>query len=83
MLQRKIIFYPAVARRILMPNWSAIEASFLHLTQPQQLGELASSLAHLKSWGSQTPGRLDEKRNPHKSGRTDRNWSEVFRKYKL
>ncbi|WP_335030240.1 hypothetical protein [Nostoc sp.] len=50
MLQRKIIFYPAVARRILMPNWSAIEASFLHLTQPQQLGELASSLAHLKSW---------------------------------
>lgn len=33
-----------------MPNWSAIEASFLHLTQPQQLGELASSLAHLKSW---------------------------------
>lgn len=33
-----------------MPNWSAIEANFLHLTQPQQLGELASSLAHLKSW---------------------------------
>ena len=30
-----------------------------------------------------TPGRLDEKRNSHKSGRTDRNWSEVFRKYKL
>ncbi|MBD2453139.1 hypothetical protein H6G80_03495 [Nostoc sp. FACHB-87] len=33
-----------------MPNWNAIKASFLHLTQPQQLGELASSLAHLKSW---------------------------------
>jgi len=33
-----------------MPNWSAIEASFLPLSQPQQLGELASSLARLKSW---------------------------------
>ncbi|MEH1938289.1 MAG: hypothetical protein V7L14_32215 [Nostoc sp.] len=30
-----------------------------------------------------TPGRLDEKRNTHKSGRTDRNWSEVFRIHKL
>ena len=30
-----------------------------------------------------TPGRLDEKRNSHKSGRTDRNWSEVFRIHKL
>ncbi|WP_414546580.1 hypothetical protein [Nostoc sp. CCY0012] len=33
-----------------MPNWSAIEASFLALDQPHRLGELASSLAHLKSW---------------------------------
>ncbi|QIR37139.1 hypothetical protein HCG51_10655 [Tolypothrix sp. PCC 7910] len=33
-----------------MPNWSAIEASFLHLTQPQQLRELAACLARLKSW---------------------------------
>lgn len=33
-----------------MPNWSAIKASFLALDQPHQLGELASSLAHLKSW---------------------------------
>ena len=27
--------------------------------------------------------RLDEQRNPLSSGRTDRNWSEVFRKHKL
>jgi hypothetical protein len=33
-----------------MPNWSAITASFLALDQQHQLGELASSLAHLKSW---------------------------------
>jgi hypothetical protein len=33
-----------------MPNWSAIEASFLHLTQPQKLGELAACLARLNSW---------------------------------
>jgi hypothetical protein len=33
-----------------MPNWSAIKASFLALDQQHQLGELASSLAHLKSW---------------------------------
>ncbi|MBD2471409.1 hypothetical protein [Nostoc sp. FACHB-145] len=33
-----------------MPNWRIIEASFLHLTQPQQLGELAACLARLKSW---------------------------------
>ncbi|ABA24995.1 conserved hypothetical protein (plasmid) [Trichormus variabilis ATCC 29413] len=33
-----------------MPNWSSIKASFLALDQPHQLGELASSLAHLKSW---------------------------------
>jgi len=33
-----------------MPDWSAIEASFLHQPHPQQLGELAASLARLKSW---------------------------------
>ena len=33
-----------------MPNWSAITSSFLALDQQHQLGELASSLAHLKSW---------------------------------
>ncbi|WP_414623832.1 hypothetical protein [Calothrix sp. CCY 0018] len=33
-----------------MPNWSAIEASFLNQPIPQQLGELAASLARLKSW---------------------------------
>jgi len=33
-----------------MPNWSAIKVSFLALDQSHQLGELASSLAHLKSW---------------------------------
>lgn len=33
-----------------MPNWNAIEASFLNQPMPQQLGELAASLARLKSW---------------------------------
>ncbi len=33
-----------------MPDWSAIETSFLHQSHEQQLGELAASLARLKSW---------------------------------
>ncbi len=33
-----------------MPNWNAIEVSFLNKPYPQQLGELAGSLARLKSW---------------------------------
>ena len=33
-----------------MPNWNAIETSFLNQPTPQQLGELAASLARLKSW---------------------------------
>jgi hypothetical protein len=33
-----------------MPKWNAIEASFLRQSHLQQLGELASSLARLKSW---------------------------------
>ena len=33
-----------------MPNWNAIEASFLNQQMSQQLGELAASLARLKSW---------------------------------
>jgi hypothetical protein len=34
----------------MIPNWSRIEASFLNQPYPQQLGELAASLARLKSW---------------------------------
>lgn len=33
-----------------MPNWSAIEASFVNQTHAQQLGELAACLARLNSW---------------------------------
>ena len=33
-----------------MPNWNAIEASFLNQSMPQKLGELAATLARLKSW---------------------------------
>jgi hypothetical protein len=33
-----------------MPNWDSIEQSFLSLSRQKQLGELASSLARLKSW---------------------------------
>lgn len=40
-----------------MPNWSAIEASFLRLPHQQQLGELASSLARLKSWSQKKASR--------------------------
>ena len=36
-----------------------------------------------RSKGGQTLSRLDEQRNPLNSGRTDRNWSEVFRTHKL
>ena len=66
-----------VSARVQGIQWS----NWLHLT-----GQSISPRERIKtiweSWGSRTPGRLDEKRNPHKSGRTDRNWSEVFRKYK-
>lgn len=31
----------------------------------------------------ESPCRLDEKMNPLSSGRTDRNWSEVFREHSL
>jgi hypothetical protein len=34
----------------MIPNWSAIETSFLHQPYPQQLGELAAALARLESW---------------------------------
>jgi hypothetical protein len=34
----------------MMPNWNAIETSFLNQPYPQQLGELAASLARLRSW---------------------------------
>ncbi|MBD2771049.1 hypothetical protein [Iningainema tapete] len=37
-----------------MPNWSAIEASFLRQPHQQQLGELAASLARLKSWSQKS-----------------------------
>jgi hypothetical protein len=40
-----------------MPNWSVIEASFLHQTHAQQLGELAASLARLKSWSQKSASR--------------------------
>ena len=33
-----------------MANWNAIKTSFLNQPVPQQLGELAASLARLKSW---------------------------------
>ena len=37
-----------------MPNWSAIEASFLRQSHAQQLGELAASLARLNSWSQKS-----------------------------
>ncbi|MBN3946814.1 MAG: hypothetical protein HWQ38_10085 [Nostoc sp. NMS7] len=37
-----------------MPNWSAIEASFLRQPYAQQLGELAASLARLNSWSQKS-----------------------------
>ncbi|OUL36909.1 hypothetical protein BV372_04525 [Nostoc sp. T09] len=40
-----------------MPNWSVIEASFLRQSYPQQLGELAASLARLKSWCQKNASR--------------------------
>ncbi len=40
-----------------MPNWNAIEASFLNQPMPQQLGELAGSLARLKSWSQKNASR--------------------------
>ncbi len=40
-----------------MANWSAIEASFLRQSHPQQLGELAAGLARLKSWSQKNASR--------------------------
>ena len=40
-----------------MANWRAIEASFLRQSHSQQLGELASSLARLKSWSQKKASR--------------------------
>ncbi|MDJ0674453.1 MAG: hypothetical protein QNJ36_03460 [Calothrix sp. MO_167.B42] len=40
-----------------MPNWKAIEASFLNRPYPQQLGELAGSLARLVSWSQKNASR--------------------------
>jgi hypothetical protein len=37
-----------------MPNWSAIEASFLNLPHAQQLGELAATLTRLNSWSQKS-----------------------------
>jgi uncharacterized protein YaaR (DUF327 family) len=41
----------------MTPNWKAIEASFLNQPIPQQLGELAASLARLKSWSQKNASR--------------------------
>ncbi|MBD2458427.1 hypothetical protein H6G80_30720 [Nostoc sp. FACHB-87] len=41
----------------MIPNWSAIEVSFLGQPHPQQLGELAASLARLKSWCQKNASR--------------------------
>lgn len=49
-----------------MPDWSAIEASFLRQPHAQQLGELSASLARLNSWSQKSaslevvPVLLDE-----------------------
>jgi hypothetical protein len=40
-----------------MPNWRVIEASFLRLPHTQQLGELAASLARIKSWSQSSANR--------------------------
>ncbi|AFY48636.1 hypothetical protein Nos7524_2816 [Nostoc sp. PCC 7524] len=40
-----------------MPNWSAIEASFVNQTHAQQLGELAACLARLNSWLEKSANR--------------------------
>lgn len=48
--RKQVSHYPADSSNIVIPNWSAIEASFLHLTPRQQLKELAACLARLKSW---------------------------------
>lgn len=41
----------------MIPNWSAIEASFLGQPHSQQLGELAATLARLKSWCQKNASR--------------------------
>ena len=41
----------------MTPNWNAIEVSFLNQSYPQQLGELAASLARLKSWCQKNASR--------------------------
>jgi len=41
----------------MIPKWSAIEASFLNQSYSQQLGELAASLARLKSWSQKNASR--------------------------
>jgi hypothetical protein len=40
-----------------MPNWSAIEASFLRQPYAQQMGELVASLARLNSWSQKSASR--------------------------
>lgn len=40
-----------------MANWNAIKTSFLNQPIPQQLGELAASLARLKSWSQKNASR--------------------------
>jgi len=49
--------YAAVARRIVMPDWRAIETSFLRQPKANRLGELAASLARLSS-RCQNPANL-------------------------
>jgi len=41
----------------MMPKWKAIETSFLNQSYSQQLGELAASLARLKSWSQKNASR--------------------------
>ena len=56
--------------------------NWLHLTG-QSIDRMERIKTNLRSVGGRTYGRPDERINPSGSGRTDRNWSEVFRVNKL
>ena len=52
--------------------------NWLHL-KGQSIDWTERIKTNLRSEGGRTYGRPDERINPSDSGRTDRNWSEVFR----
>lgn len=67
--------FSEIAARVQGIQW----LKWLHLKEPKQSNRGNEEKRNVGQGVGRTLSRSDERRNPHNSGRTDRNWSEVLR----